>query len=137
MFSMLIKQLPCSSCENGKLHYNQKLTFEAWQQPEIFRLDDIDKLKDGIVSDVLVFVCNQCDAVERFTLKEVIKKSMKNLSDRLLTMIARGDVPDPGSFRNVDRTYIYCGKCNGYDGKGACPRKVYEDCKLKRLPYGF
>lgn len=137
MFNDMIKYLPCSSCENGRLYYNQKLTFEAWQDPEIFRLDDIDKLKDGIISDVMVFVCNQCDAVERYTIEELIKKSRKELSNRLLTMIAHGDLPDPGSYRKTDRIYIYCGKCSGYDGKGACPLQVYEKCQLKRLPYGF
>jgi len=110
---------------------------EAWQQPEIFRLDDIDKLKDGIISDILVMVCNQCDSQVRFTLKEIEKKFRKGLSNRILTMISRGDVPDPSSVRKTDRIYVYCGKCNGYDGKGACPMYVYNNCDLKRVPYGF
>ena len=133
----MIRHLPCDSCENGRLYYNQRETMEAWQQPEVFRLDDIDKLKDGILSEILVMICNQCGCQVRFTLKEIEKRFRKNLSDRILTMIGRGDVPDPGSFRNTDRTYVYCGKCNGYDGKGACPKHVFNNCDLKRLPYGF
>jgi len=137
MFSDMIKHLPCNSCENGRLIYSQRETMAAWQQPEIFRLDDIGKLKDGTISDVLVMMCNHCDSQVRFTMKEIEKECRKNLSNRLFTMISRGDIPDPGSVRKVDRTFIYCGKCNGYDGKGACPRYVYDNCELKRLPYGF
>jgi hypothetical protein len=137
MFSDMIRRLKCESCEDGYCIYSQKETMAAWQQPEIFRLDDIDKLKDGIISDVLVMICNQCGAQSRYTMKEIEKKFRKQLSDRIMTMIAKGDAPDPGSVRRTDRVYIYCGKCNGYDGKGACPREVYDNCVLKRLPNGF
>ena len=132
-----MKYIPCKSCENGRLMYDQRLTMEAWQQPEIFTLDDIDKLKDGVLSDVLVMVCNQCNVEERYTIKEIEKVCRKNLSDRILTMISIGSAPDPGSVRKTNRLYFYCGKCNGYDGKGSCPKYVYENCELKRLPYGF
>jgi hypothetical protein len=137
MFSDMIRYLSCDSCGNGRLMYNQRLTMEAWQQPEVFRLDDIGKLKDDIISDILVMVCTQCDSQVRFTLKEIEKEFRKNLSNRLFTMISRNDIPDPGSNRKTDRIFVYCGKCNGYDGKGACPRHVYNNCELKRLPYGF
>ena len=137
MFSDMIRYLKCDSCEDGRLYYSQKETMEAWQQPEIFRLDDIDKLKDGIISEILVMICNQCNVQVRFTLKEIEKEFRKQLSNRILTMMSRGDIPDPGSFRKTDRTYFYCGKCNGYDGKGACPRYVYDNCEIKRAPNGF
>jgi len=136
MLSDMIRHLPCNSCDNGRLYYNQKETMEAWQQPEIFRLDDIDKLRDGILSDVLVMACSKCDTQVRFTIREIEKEFRKKLSRRVLTMIARGDIPDPGS-RKTDRIYFYCGKCNGYDGKGSCHEYVYNNCEIKRLPYGF
>jgi hypothetical protein len=110
---------------------------EAWQQPEVFRLDDLDKLKNGTISDILVMACIECNSQVRYTMREIEKEFRKNLSNRLFTMLGRGDIPDPGSFRHTDRIYVYCGKCNGYDGKGACPRYVYNNCELKRLPYGF
>jgi len=109
---------------------------EAWQQPEVFRLDDISQLKESILSDILVMVCSKCGSQVRFTLKEIEKEFRKKLSTRILTMLARGDIPDPGG-RKTDRIYFYCGKCNGYDGKGACPQYIYDNCELKRLPYGF
>lgn len=137
MFSDMIRYLPCNSCEDGRLYYNQRLTMEAWQHPEVFRLDDIDKLKDGIISDILVMMCNQCDSQVRYTLKEIEREFRKGLSARILTMMGKGDIPDPGSLKKTDRIFFYCGKCNGYDGKGACPRYIYDHCDLKRMPHGF
>lgn len=133
----MIRQLPCPYCEIGQLHYNQPATTDAWQSPIVFRLDDIDKLKDGVISEILVFTCDYCEANERYTFKEVELKFRKRLSDIMLTQIARGDMMDPGTMRSMDRTLIYCGKCGGFDGKGACPHLIYDDCKLKRIPYGF
>lgn len=137
LFTNMIKQLPCELCETGEIYYNQRETFEAWAQPEIFKLDDVDKLVDGIINEVLVFVCDNCEAQFRYTFKEVEKKFRKKLSDRLLTMIAMGDLPDPGSIRQVDRIMFYCGKCGGYDGKGSCPIIIHRDCTVKRFPDGF
>jgi hypothetical protein len=119
------------------MYYDQKETLEAWQQPEVFRLSDVDKLKDGIVSEILVMVCNQCGVQVRYTFKEIEKEIRKKLSNRLLTMIAKGSIPDPATIRKADRIYIYCGKCNGYDGKGSCHKYIYDNCIIKRLPNGF
>lgn len=137
MFSDMIRHLPCNACEKGRLMYNQRLTMEAWQHPEVFRLDDIDKIRDGIISDILVMTCDSCEAEIRYTMKEIEKIFRKNLSDRLFTMMARGDIPDPGGIRDSKRIFYYCGKCTGFDGKGTCPEFIFEECKLKRLPYGF
>ena len=137
MFSDMIRTLPCEVCGEGEIYYSQKETFEAWQWPEIFMLDDVGKLIDGIISEVLVFICTNCEAQSRYTFKEVEKKIRKKLSDRLLTMVAMGSAPDPGAIKKSDRILIYCGKCSGYDGKGSCPRIVYKECELKRAPYGF
>lgn len=132
----MIRYLPCEACD-GRLTYSQKETIAAWRQAEIFRLDDLDKLEDGIISDLLVFMCMDCGLQLRFTFKELEKKFRKQLSQRVLTKIAMGDMPDPGAERVIDRVFFYCGKCGGYDGKGSCPRYVYQNCEIKRLPYGF
>ena len=137
MFTEMITDFPCPYCLKGQLEYNQRETTEAWYHPIIFRLDDLDKLKDGVISNVLVFTCDYCGASERYTLKEIELKARKRLSDIMLTQIARGDMPDPGAVRKIDRTLIYCGKCGGFDGKGSCPGYIFDDCKLKRIPNGF
>jgi len=133
----MIRNLPCNLCEKGILIYDHKSTVDAWQQPEVFRLDDIDKLKDEIISDILVLSCDRCGSQTRLTFKEIEKRFRKSLTNKLFTMIGRGDIPDPGSIRRTDRIYIYCNKCSGYDGKGACPKYVYDNCELKKLPISF
>ena len=137
MFSDMTKNLPCPVCLNHGLYYSQVETSEAWQHPIVFRLDDIDKLRDGVISDILVFICDSCDAEVRYTFKEVELQARKRLTEILLTQIAKGDMPDPGVARKIDRTLIYCGKCGGFDGKGSCPGYIFDGCELKRLPYGF
>jgi len=134
MFSDMIKPISCEFCESGRMYYNHRDTFEAWQDSDIFRLDDMDKLEDGIISEILIMVCDVCQAKCRYTFKEIEKIYRKRLSDKMLTMIAMGDLPDAGSLRPTDRIMIYCGKCNGHDGKGTCPRIIYDKCELKRLP---
>ncbi len=109
---------------------------EAWQHPDVFKLDDIDKLKDGIISDILVMTCTMCEAEVRYTLKEIEKVFRKQLSDRIFTMLARGDIPDPGALKK-ERIMYYCGRCTGFDGKGTCPKNIYDNCKIRRMPYGF
>ena len=137
MFSNMIKSFKCEACNEGMLYYDHGATFEAWQQPDIFILNDIDKIKDGIISDILVMVCNKCGTKIRYTLKELEKKYRKIMSYKMLTMMAIGNIPDPGAVRKSDRILVYCGKCSGYDGKGSCPLIIYNECKLKRFPYGL
>lgn len=133
MFSQMIKSIKCEICGH-KLRFSQSDTFQAWQDSDIFRLDDIDKLIDGVISDILVLICDNCEITYRYTFKELEKIFRKKLSDQILTMIAKSDLPDPGSMKKTDRLLVYCGKCNGHDGKGACPRMIYDKCELKRLP---
>lgn len=134
MFSDMIKSLPCEACDNGKMFYSNFETVNAWQDPNVFVLDNVDNLINGTLSDILVFICPDCGVTVRYTFKEVEKIFRKNLSKIILTKIAMGDLPDPGSFSKEGRIMIYCGQCSGFDGKGSCPSKIYEACELKRLP---
>jgi len=137
MFSQMIRTLPCTECAKGELYYDAAATSEAWLNPEVFTLEDVDRLVDATISDILVFICIDCGVQVRYTLKEVEKKFRKKLSARLLTMIAMGNLPNIMALDSSRRIMIYCGKCSGYDGKGSCPLAVYNDCDVKRFPYGF
>ena len=137
MLSDMIKRLPCEACGEGELYYSQVETTNAWSHPDVFIFDNVDKIVDGIMNDVLVFNCTKCDAKIRYTFKEIEKKFRQKLTNRILTMIAMGDMPIPGSTREHGRVVIYCGKCSGYDGKGSCPSRIYDHCELKRLPRGI
>jgi len=137
MFSHMVKNLNCDVCDTGRLTFHREETMKAWKQPEIFRLDDVGKLQDGVISELLVFVCEGCGAQVRLTLKELDKKFRKQLTRRMLTDISTGNEPDPGAVRKTDRLFVYCGKCGGYDGKGSCTKYIYDKCDLRRMPHGF
>jgi hypothetical protein len=132
-----MKELPCPTCGEGQLFYNQRATMDAWQHPAIFKLDDIGKLKDNIISEIMVMSCDRCDAENRLTFEEIEKMFREKLTHIILTDIAQGSMPDPGSLRHTPRIFYYCGKCGGFDGKGSCTKDIYNGCELKRLPYGF
>ena len=53
MFSDMIRDLPCEACELGKIIYDGRETMVAWQDDNVFRLDDVDKLVDGIIDEPL------------------------------------------------------------------------------------
>jgi len=125
--------LPCNEC-GGKIYYDQRLTSEAWLRPEIFTLEDVYKLIDSTISEILVFTCIKCNTQVRYTFKEVEKQFRKKLSIRLLTLVAVGNLPNLTSVESIEKVMFYCGKCSGYEGKGSCPLIVYRDCNLKKIP---
>lgn len=131
----MFNKIKCEICGKGYLINDTASTINAWLQPENFKLDNIDKIVDGIIGEVLCFNCSECKAELRYTYKELEKLYRKKLSDKLLTMLAKGEMADPGMVRKSAKIFIYCGKCSGFDGKGTCPEFIYKECKLKRLPW--
>ena len=123
----------CSFCKKGRMHYDQNHTFLDYSLPETFVLDDIDRVVDGIISQYLVYRCNKCGSVEKFTYKEIERRERKRMSTLVIKSAARGEI-ETALLRPGDKALVYCGKCNGLDGKGACLAETYRNCKLKRLP---
>lgn len=131
MLDNMLKFLYCPVCEDGKLFYSNTDTYKLYSDPHMFSLENIDKLVDGIISDVLVFRCNACDYETRMTFKNIEFEVRKNLSRRVIDEIARAQIIQSNTiYGNVLR---YCGKCPGFDGKGSCHIKFYEKCKIRRF----
>jgi hypothetical protein len=124
----------CDVCGEGLVSFSEALTFESYKTPLVFVLEDLPNIQDGVLSDVLVFKCNSCESEFRFTYKEIEKKSRKELAKRHIGLCIGKGYKNPNLATYRDRVMIYCGKCGGFDGKGACPIYIYEDCKIKRLP---
>lgn len=136
MFNEISNSLKCSFCEEGNLYYNQRLTFIDYTSPTSFTLDDIDDIVDGIINQYLVYECDNCGSYSRFTMRDLEKKIRKHMSAIAMTLISNGTV-SMYSHSVDDKVMIYCGKCNGMDGNGACSANIYKECKLKRLPSGL
>lgn len=123
----------CRFCGEGRMRYNQSLTFHDYSLPETFVLDDIDKIVDGIIKDYLVYECDRCGSIEKLTYKDIEKMERRRVSQIVINSAARGEIEKALS-RRVPQAFVYCGKCSGADGRGACPIKIYKECKLKKLP---
>lgn len=134
MLNKTLFEIKCNFCKEGTMHYNQKFTFDAYSIPENFVLEDIDKIVDGIIGEYLVYVCNKCGSVEKFTYKELEKIERRRISQIVINSVARGEIAKSGALIRKNKILIFCGKCNGVDGKGSCLLEIYEKCELKRFP---
>lgn len=134
MFIESIRESTCNFCKKGRLRHDPQLTFERYSEPESFILDDVDKLVDGIIGDYLVYRCEKCGAVESYTFKDIERMVRKEISKRVMDVKARGEMIET-VLLSKKRIMIYCGKCNGFDGKGSCLLETFKNCKLKRLPH--
>jgi len=124
----------CPVCKDGKAQFNEALTFNSYDSPLVFTIEDLPKLKDGVLNDVLVFICYTCQSEFRLTFKEFEKKLRQELTKRYIALLIGRGAKNPNASIAKERIFIYCGKCNGFDGKGACPLFVYDTCDIKRLP---
>lgn len=133
MLSILDYGLECDFCKN-KLKYSSIDTQKAFSVPEFFGLKDIKVLIDESLAQYLVFKCEVCGAKIKYTFKDMEMKIRKSMYEHVIHMIATKQLFDANAINLVDRTMIYCGFCQGFTGKGACPIKVYDECILKELP---
>lgn len=117
------------------MSYNQKETYDAYSMPDTFVIGDIDKIVDSMVAEYLVYKCNKCGAVDKYTFREIEKVERKKLSKFVIDIISKGELRKSAVLKpNRPRVLVYCGKCGGLDGKGSCLKEDYEKCELKRLP---
>ena len=128
---MIFDYLKCPICLNEGMQFFYTKTMEAFSDD--FDLEDVDKLVDGIIGQYLVFQCLKCESIHRFTYKEIEKSIRKDISQKVMTLRAKKEL-DKTINMNV-KYLVFCGKCNGYDGHGACPKEVYDECQLRRMPY--
>jgi len=133
MFYEIMSDLKCDYCKKGHLKYNIEGTLKSYVSQESLSVNDISKIIDEALNEYIVFKCTSCGAMFKYTYKNLEKKVRKNLYSKLGYMIIMGEIRE--KYMNLtDKTLIYCGKCFGFDGKGACPVKMFETCKLKTLP---
>jgi hypothetical protein len=132
MINTLENILACEICE-GPIHLNSHLTINAYSRTiDLSIRSSITKNIDDIINQYLVYKCKVCGQEYRYTYKEIEKLARKKLTERLLLKSAREGMHKSPLI--TEKYYIYCGKCSGYDGKGSCPLKIFNDCKIKEFP---
>jgi hypothetical protein len=124
----------CSACDKGTAYFSEAKTYASYDTKLVFVLEDLPNILDGVLSDVLVFVCRNCGSEVRMTYNEVLKKLRRDLAKRFINLCIGKNSKNANVTTYFDRILIYCGKCNGFDGKGACPIFIYDTCDIKRLP---
>lgn len=130
MIGELLDHVKCPICLDGHMQISVSNTFRSYL--EGFNLDNLDSLVDGIIDQYWVFVCLSCGAKQRFNFKDIERNVRKDLSQKVLTLKAKGEMD---KVINVKvRHLVYCGVCNGFDSKGSCPDKIYKSCELRRMP---
>lgn len=134
MFKGVFKELKCNFCGKSGFRYNPKATFDSYSDKYTFVLDDVDKIVDGIIADYLEYECINCGAIVRYLIKDIEKAVRKKVSKRVINALARSELIKSGTFAPPKKVFIYCGKCNGFDGRGSCLIKTYKECKIKRFP---
>jgi DNA-directed RNA polymerase subunit M/transcription elongation factor TFIIS len=127
-----LDRIKCSFCGEIAMYYSQKDSFDAYSAPDSFVLEVIDKIVNGILNEYLVYVCENCGSVEKFTYRDIERMERKRISQMVIDQLARMEIVKHAARKN--KVFVYCGKCGGFDGKGSCLIQTYRNCELKRLP---
>jgi hypothetical protein len=125
----LVDEITCEICE-APLQYDSVKTLESFATVMDLSPVNISDKIDDIIGQFLVYRCPHCGVEYRYTYKDLERKIRKDVTEKLYYALAREEFLRGAS----DPVLIYCGKCQGFDGKGSCPRAVYKDCKIKRFP---
>ena len=93
---------------------------------------NLNSVVDDLINEYLVYDCPACGHSHKYTSKEIEKLLRKNLTERALVYIIRNMTENDNLF--TYSYFIYCSKCQGLDGKGSCPKTIYDQCQIKRFP---
>jgi hypothetical protein len=133
MLNFINNNLRCDFCRDGILYYEPAETTKAYFVPETFVLSEISEIIDKAINEYLVFKCPLCKNIVKYTLRDIENKIRNTMYQAVISMISIKELRK-SNLNVVKKVFIYCGKCHGFDGKGSCPVKMYDECKLKRLP---
>lgn len=131
MLENLIGVTKCEIC-GGALKLDAKATVLDYAFVMDISANNIFDKIESIVGKYLVYSCMSCGYSYKYTYKELEKFLRKQLTEQFLLAVVHGDVRKNPAL--TDKYFVYCGKCSGYDGQGACPKTIFNNCKIKRFP---
>ena len=133
MLNFINDNLQCDFCEDGMLYYDPSETFNSYFVPETFVLSEINEIIDKTINEYSVFKCRDCKATVKYTFKDIEKKVRDVIYKNIINMVSIKELRN-SDLNFVSKVFRHCGKCPGFDSKGSCPVKIFDECKLKRLP---
>lgn len=134
MFSRGIRNINCPFCDSTSFSFDPQNTLEAYVNPLTFTLDNLEDIIDRCITNYTVFNCTDCGAKVKYTYKDIERKVRQSVTKNALHLLSQKEIMKNTIPTDKSRVHIYCGKCNGFDGKGSCPVVVYENCDIKRFP---
>lgn len=131
MLGSLVDKIDCEIC-GGELELSSSETINDYSSSIISNASNVFDKVEELIGKYLVYKCYTCHAKYKYTYKDLEKVLRKSLTQRMLMLVVRGKIINSEAIR--DKFLFYCGKCNGYDGNGSCPKSVYNKCEIKRFP---
>lgn len=131
MIDNLIDKIDCEIC-GGELELSTSETIDDYSISLIANASNVFDKVEELIGKYLVYKCVICHAKYKYTYKDLEKALRKSLTQKMLMLVVRGEIVNSEAIR--DKFFFYCGKCNGYDGNGSCPKTVYNNCEIKRFP---
>lgn len=118
----------CDVC-NGFISLDFNKTVEFYYKDMDYLVDESGDIKDSSLQKYMIYKCNECGRIYKFTLQELELRIRKQIAKTVLNF-KRNEV-----FKNIrpnsvnpDNGFEYCGKCPGYDGEGNCFVDVMKQC---------
>ncbi len=137
MFSRGVRNINCPFCDSTSFSFDPQDTLAAYINPLTFTLDNLEDIVDRCIVGYTVFSCADCGAKVKYTYKDIERKIRQSVTKNALQLLSQREIMENTIPTGKSRVHIYCGKCNGFDGKGGCPIVVYESCEIKRFPNGL
>ncbi len=131
MLGKLLDKIDCEIC-GGELEMSSSATVDDYALTLIANANNVFDKVEELIGKYLVYECFTCHAKYKYTYKDLERFLRKSLTQKMLMLVVRGDIINSEAVR--DKFFFYCGKCNGYDGSGSCPKTVYNNCEIKRFP---
>lgn len=131
MISSLIGSLTCDICGAGML-LDYEGTISMFSRELIVTDENVLSVVEEMTPQMLLYKCSSCFVSYKATFKEIEALVRKKFTEKVLILYGRKAIT---SVSNIHNKYlVFCNKCNGYDGRGCCPKEIFDDCKIKRFP---
>ena len=85
----------------------------------------------NLSSDKFFFTCRGCEAELVLSLEEVLKAIQDDFRSRAINIKKTELIRALGSRDVFKDPFEYCGKCDGFDTKGNCPKTIIKRCPIK------
>lgn len=131
MLKIFTETIKCELC-GGDLYVDTEETLSDYAIVIDTNIANIFDNVEDIINKHMVYVCMSCGNKVRYTYKEIERLLRKAITEKFLMLVAKGLMVDVTALEG--KYFIYCGKCSGYNGRGGCPKQIFNDCSIKRFP---